>query len=152
LVGAGPPAGRNGDVKQPQVNGELAAMLIPVAQHDVAEELAARLDEDFASASYQTPGFSHCRIVKFWEQTANCGDALLEFVQYLLTIRGLGKIRKVGRRHRIVLYDSNSSSGDEREVVRKLSCRHGFFVWLPSQLVFRQAFQESARDGGLYFE
>src|SRR5712675_2773462 len=43
LVGAGSPACRHGDVQHAQIDAKLAAVLIPVAEHDVAQELAARL-------------------------------------------------------------------------------------------------------------
>ena len=46
FVGAGAPAGGDGNAENAQVNAELAAMLIPVAEHDVAEKESARLDED----------------------------------------------------------------------------------------------------------
>src|SRR6266849_3595879 len=74
LVGAGAPACRHCDVEQTQVNAELAAMLIPVTEHDIAQELGTRLHEDFAPTGNQAPCFVHVGVIEFWQQLANRGD------------------------------------------------------------------------------
>src|SRR2546429_1806894 len=62
---------RDGDVEQTQIDAELAAMLIPVAKHDVAQELAARLCQDFMPLADHAPGFSHAGIIEPRQQVAN---------------------------------------------------------------------------------
>src|SRR5438046_1445780 len=57
LIGAGAPACRDGNVQHPEIDAELAAMLVPVAEEDVAEEEAARLREQFFLAGEEAPGF-----------------------------------------------------------------------------------------------
>ena len=55
LIGAGTPTGGDGNTEDAQVHAELAAMLVPVTEHDVTQELAARLSEDLAAADRQSP-------------------------------------------------------------------------------------------------
>src|SRR5258708_36779730 len=47
------------DIEQTQVDTELAAMLVPMAEHDVANKSFARLSHHFVTASYHLPCFFH---------------------------------------------------------------------------------------------
>src|SRR6266853_6722406 len=92
LVGAGSPACRHGDVQHAQIDAKLAAVLIPVAEHDVAQELAARLSEDLAAADGQSPAFAHAGIVSFRKRIADGGDTFIEGFQDFLAAGRLGEI------------------------------------------------------------
>src|SRR4030095_9708088 len=127
-------------------------MLIPVTEHHVAQEQPARLGQNFASASDQAPGFLHAGVVKLWEQASHGGDAFVEFVEDFLPACGLREVGEVGSLGRIVLDELENATGHKGQMVSELSSRHGFFVRLPSQLVFRQTLQKFARDWRLYFE
>ena len=67
FVGAGPPACRHSDIEHAQVHAELAAMLVPVAEHDVSQELRSRLSQDLPSTGNDAPGFPHCRVIELWQ-------------------------------------------------------------------------------------
>src|SRR2546429_7043378 len=93
-------------------------MLIPVAKHDVAQELAARLCQDFMPLANHAPGFSHAGIIEPRQQVANSGDT---FVKGLEDFLAAGRLRKIGKFRRlcgIVLHEANCAAGDEGEMVR----------------------------------
>src|SRR5215472_1280012 len=121
-------------------------MLIPVAEHNVAHEFSPRLDQDVTSTSDKAPGLAHAGIIKLWKQVSNSSDTLFVFCEDFLQACWLREIGEIRRLHGIALNDANYAAGNESEMIGKLSCRHGFFVRLPGQLVFRKALQKSARD------
>src|SRR5260370_37832189 len=103
FVGAGTPTCGHRDVQQPEVNAELAAMLVPVAQHDVTEKRGPRLRQDFPFAGNQAPGFRHGVVVEFRQEGAYRSDTLVESLQDLRAAGGLAEIGKIRRLRRVVL-------------------------------------------------
>src|SRR5688500_10836854 len=55
FVGAGAVDRRDRHAQQPQVDGELAAMVVPVVEHDVAQHRHAREGEQLAVALHHRP-------------------------------------------------------------------------------------------------
>src|ERR1700752_1655262 len=143
FVGAGSPAGRDGRIEQAQIDTELAAMLVPVAEHDVAHELSSGLGQDISSARNHPPHFPHAGVAELWQQIANRGDTLFIFCEDFLAASRLRKAGEIGCLHRVILNEANYSARNEGEMISKLSGGHGFFVRLPGQLVFRKALQKS---------
>ena len=92
LVGAGTPTGGDGNTEEAQVHAELAAMLIPVTEHDVTQELAARLSEDLAAADGQSPGFVHAGVVRVRKALTNGGDALRKGLEDFVAASGLWEV------------------------------------------------------------
>src|SRR5437762_14249725 len=126
-------------------------MLIPMAEHDVAQKLSARLSENFSLFGKHSPCFLHPGVIEFWQQVANRGDAVVEGLENFLTAGWLREVGKVGRLRGIFLHEANDSAGHERPMVGKLSCRRGLFVWLPCEFVFGRTCQKSPSDGGMRF-
>src|SRR5580704_2924813 len=91
LVSARSPASRHGHLEHSQVHAELAAVLVPVAKHHVAEKLRARFGENVLSAGNHTPGFLHCRVIEAWQQAPHCGNTVLKGLEDLLAARWLWK-------------------------------------------------------------
>src|ERR1051325_5065782 len=127
-------------------------MLVPVVEHDVANELGAGHSKHFLVALDHAPGFSHLRVVKFRQQIPDGRYAFFKLVQNFLPASRLRKAGKVGCGGRAVLYELDYASGHKSEMESKLSSRHGFFVRLPGQAVFRQTLQKFARNRSLLFE
>src|SRR5690348_15261449 len=155
LVGAGAPTGRDSDVEHAQIHAELAAMLVPVAEHDVADEVRTRLGDHFPSAGGDAPRFIHRCVVELGKEGSHGFDAFLKFVQDFLAAGWLRKairVGEVGRLCGIVLHEANDSARNGREVIRELASRHRLVVRLPGELVFGKALDESPRDWGLCFE
>src|SRR5258708_20583373 len=100
LVCTGAPACGDGDIEQPEIDAELAAMLVPVAEEDVAEEEAARLREQFFLAGEEAPGFRHRGVAEFRQEVAHRGDAVAEGVQDFLGGGCVWGGRTIGGSHR----------------------------------------------------
>ena len=126
-------------------------MLVPMAEHDVAQELPARLGQDFLSVDNQPPCLAHCRVVEPGQHVAHCRDALFKGIQYFLTAGWLGKAKTRSLRW-IVLHEADNSARYYSEMIRKLPGRHGFFMRLPGQLIVRQPLDKFPRDSRLYFK
>jgi len=152
FVGTRSPTGRNRNVENPEIHAKLAAVLIPVTEHDVPKEFSARLSEDLVAAGNQTPSFLHARVVYLGEDVPNCCDAFLEFVEDFLAACGLGKTGEIRSLGRIVLHELNHSARHVSQVIGKLASGHGFFVRLPGEFVFGEAFQKFSGDRRLDFE
>src|SRR5215469_6682286 len=71
LVRTWSPTCRHRDVQQTQIDAELAAMLIPVAEHDVAQELRPRLGQHFTSSRDHAPGFLHAGVITIRKRRAH---------------------------------------------------------------------------------
>jgi hypothetical protein len=78
FVGAGPPARGHGNVEYAQIHAELAAVLVPVAEHDVAQELRSRLGQDFPSVVNHAPRLPHCHLVELWQQVSHRRDTFFK--------------------------------------------------------------------------
>src|SRR5438477_8178252 len=151
LVGTGSPACGHGDVEHTQVHAELAAMLVPVAEHDVAQEFSARLGQDFLLTGKESPGFPHCRIVECRQRAPHRGNAFLEGLKNFVTACRLRKL-EIGSLSWIFLHGADHPSGNNCEMIGKLASGHGLLVRLPRQLVFGQPLQKFPSDGRLYFK
>src|SRR5690242_2801093 len=127
-------------------------MLVPVAEHDVAQEFPSRLHENILTTGNQAPSLPHCSIVEFWQQIPHRRDALVEGLQDLSAACRLRKVGKIWSWRWIVLYSAHDSAGNEGKMVGELAGRHGFLVRLARQLIFRQALQKFPRDRRLYFK
>src|SRR5262249_54865261 len=139
------------DIQDAKVNAKLAAVLIPVAEHDVAEKESTGLSKDFLAAEVQAPGFIHMCVGRLGKLGADGSDGFVENLEQLLTICGLRKV-EIGLGLGVGVDETDHASGYESQVIGELAGGHGFFMRLPSVLVFREAFDESAGDGGLGFE
>src|SRR5215467_6702386 len=62
FIGAGAPAGGDGNIQDTKVDAELAAVLIPVAEHDIAKKEPARLSQNFFAADTEAPDLVHVRV------------------------------------------------------------------------------------------
>ena len=105
-------------------------MLIPVAEHYVAQEQAARLGQDFFSAGDQAPGFVHGLVVECGQDRANGSNALVECLEHFLAGGRFGEI-EIGSLGRIVLRKLNDASGNQGEVEGELAGGQGFLMRLP---------------------
>src|ERR1700751_4941376 len=92
LVGAGTPTGGNGNTEEAQVHAELAAMLIPVTEHDVTQELGGRLSEDLAAADSQSPDLVHAGVVGLREALTHGGYAVSEDLENFIAASGLREV------------------------------------------------------------
>jgi hypothetical protein len=151
FVRARPPTCRHGNIEQPQVHAKLTPMLVPMAEHDVTQELPARLGQDFLSIDNQTPCLAHCGVVEGWQHTSHCRNALFEGIQYFLAAGRLWKAKTRTLRW-IALHKADNSAGHEGEMIRELPGRHGFFMRLPIQLIVRQPLKKLPCDSRLYFK
>src|SRR5205807_10217649 len=121
LIGAGSPTSGDSHIQQAQVNAKLATMLVPVAEHDVAQKLTARLSKNFVPLANHAPRFVHVGVIEFGKQVANGHNVFVEGFQNLLTARGLREAGELGRLRRIVLHEANDAPGNESELVGELS-------------------------------
>src|ERR1700747_346101 len=107
-------------------------MLIPVAEHDVAQELGSRLCEHFAFAADHAPGFRHRSVIQFRKFAADRGDAFFKLLKNLAPAGWLRKPRKLWSRCWIRLHEADDATGHKGQMIGQLPGRHGLFVWLPS--------------------
>src|SRR5687767_8369282 len=63
-------------VQQPQIDEQLAAMVVPVVQHDGAHERRSRHGENVPAPALETPGFAHALIVESAERALRPGHAV----------------------------------------------------------------------------
>src|ERR1700722_12181549 len=83
LIGARPPRRGHRRAAHPQIHAELPTVLIPVAQHDVAQQLRPRLHHEFLVARHPPPRFVHRRVVPLRQYAAHGSDALVVLLQDL---------------------------------------------------------------------
>ena len=83
IVGAGAPARRHRHIEKTQVHAELAAMLVPVVQHDIAHEFRPRQLEDHPIAGDEAPRFRHGGVIEPRQKLACRPHALVEFLEDL---------------------------------------------------------------------
>src|SRR5438876_10857070 len=102
-------------------------MLVPMAEHDIAQELPPGLGQDFLSIDNQAPCFAHCRVIELRQQAPHCRDALFKRIEYLLAARWLWKV-KTWRLRWVVLHEADNSAWHEGEMVCELPGRHGFLM------------------------
>src|ERR1051325_9620700 len=98
-------------------------MLVPVVEHDVANELGAGHSKHFLVALDHAPGFSHLRVVKFRQPISDGGNASFKLVQIFLPASRLRKAVKVGCGARAVLSELDCASGHKSEMESNLSSR-----------------------------
>ena len=89
FVGAGAVDGGDGDLEEAQVDGELAAVVIPVVEHDVADQLDAGNREDFLAICLQAPGRGGCGFGQAFDELLGGLYAAFEGVENLFLIFGL---------------------------------------------------------------
>src|SRR5256885_5735495 len=122
FIGAGAPARRNGHIENSQINAELAAVLIPVIEHDVADKLRAGHGQYFLVALNHAPDLMELSVVHLRQQISDGGHAFFKFGQNFLFGCRLGKAGKIRSRRRTVLYELNYAAGHKSEVISELSC------------------------------
>jgi hypothetical protein len=69
---------RHRQVEHAQIDAELAAMLVPVVQHDIAKELRTRLGKHLAPVRNHAPRSLHGGIVALRKSRANGSDTFFE--------------------------------------------------------------------------
>jgi hypothetical protein len=124
-------------------------MVVPVVQHDRAEQRRARHAHQHLIAALQGPHFHRLPIVHPAEQRARVRQALLERRHEFR--RGLG-CRLDELRWRVESgpsRDLGHAAGHGRDVQRELAQRHRFRVRLPSEFGIRHALEHP--PGGLRF-
>ena len=151
LIGARSPACGHSHVEQAQIDAELAAVLVPVTEHHIAQEPAARHGKNFLIAGDQAPGLLHRVIIKGGKHLAYRCDAVVQQIEHLLNAGRLRKL-KIGRLYGAGLHEANDIARYGGEVVGELPCGERFCVRLPGQFVRRKPLQESACDGRLRFK
>ena len=152
FVGAGSPGGGYGDIEEAQVDTELAAVLIPVIEHDVAEELRARDGQEFGIAAQHAPGFLHAGIVELRQQGSDRRDTLVVRGEDFAKAGRLRNAGEIGGLLRVLLNEADNASWHAGEMQSELAGGHRFCVRLPGEFVFRQAFEEFAGKRGLGFK
>ena len=152
FVGARSPTGGDGDIEHAEVDAELAAVLVPVVQHNIAQELHSWLYGEFPFACHQAPGFVHGCVVVAGEEFAYRNDAFVEGFQDFGTALRLGELEFGGYLGGIVCDEARHPTGDESEMKGELASCHRFGVRLPGEFVFGQTLEEAPSDGRLGFE
>ena len=153
FVGAGAVDGGDGDLEEAQVDGELAAVVIPVVEHDVADQLDARDREDFLAICFQAPGCGGCGFGQAFDELLGGLYAALEGVENLFLIFGLlrGEGGRIDFVH-VVLGDPGDAGWDGGNVIRELAEGHGFRVRRPVEFVGWDAIENAAGGGGFSLE
>ena len=153
FVGAGAVDGRHGDVKQAQVDRELAAVVVKVIEHDVADEFHARDREDLLTFCREPPDRGSLRLGQALDELFGGLFARLEGIEDFLLIfwllrRERGWIDFVD----IVLRDPRDTPGNTSDMAGEFADGHGFCVRRPGEFVGRDAFENAAGGCGFSME
>src|SRR5258705_8035578 len=134
LVGARAVDRRHRHTDLPEVHGELAAVVIPVVQHDRAQYRADRDRHDLPVAIHHAP---HLREVGFVQSPKNLARLLETLVESRNQLGGARRARLLELRHRKRrdLRDLGDRARDRRDVQRELTERHRPVVRLPAQTI-----------------
>ena len=153
FVGAGAVDGRDGDVEQAQVDRKLAAVVVQVVEHDVADELDARDRENLLTFCREAPDCGGLRFAKaldvlfggFFARFEGVEDFLLIF--WLLRGEG-GRIDFVD----VILRDARDTAGNSGDMAGEFADAHGFCVRRPGEFVGWDALENATRGGGFSME
>lgn len=149
FVGAGAVDGWDGNVEKAQVDGELAAVVIEVVEHDVAYQLNPRDGENFLAVRAEAPDSGRVLLGQIFEIMLGGLHAGLEGIEDFLFIFWLRGNKAVGPDlvHLFLRNDANTA-GDAGDVVREFAERHGFGVRRPVEFVGGNAVEDAAGGGG----
>jgi hypothetical protein len=111
-------------VKHAQVNAELTAVLIPVVEHDVPQELNPGHCQKFSITLEHAPGLLHAGIVALGQQASDGGDALLECIENFSKTGWLWYLAEIGHLCGVLLYESDNASWYAGDMQSELSSRH----------------------------
>ena len=125
FVCAGTPARRHGDIEQTQVDAQLAAMLVHVAEHDVAEKVGAGLLHHDAITELENPGFFHCSVAEAGQKAAHGCSVLVKGRQNFVERCRLRKIEFARSLCGIVLDEMQDSRRHAGDVKRQLPSGQG---------------------------
>jgi hypothetical protein len=153
FVGAGAVDRGDGDLEQAEVDGELAAVVIPVVEHDVADELDSWDRQDFVAVCFQAPGRGGSGFGQALDELLGGFYAVFEGIEDFFFIFGLlrGESGGIDFVH-VVLGDARDAGGDAGDVMGKFADRHRFRVRRPSEFVSWDAVENAAGGGGFSME
>src|SRR5437867_3151202 len=151
LVGARPIDRWHRHVQQPQVHGQLTAVVNPMVHHDRPDEHRFRHGHQRLTARFGGPRPLEAFVAQLPELFLHGLDALI--------VRRKD-VRGRRRRWRLLALElgdilaapAGNDAGARRDVQRQLAERHRFGMRLPRKLVGRHALEHAARRTGLVVE
>lgn len=153
FVGAGAVDRGDGDLEQAEVDGELAAVMVEVVEHDVADEFDTRHRDDFFASCREAPGRGGCGFGQAFDEFLRGFGAGLECVEDFLLVSGLRGSKRGGIDFvYIVLRDARDAARDAGDVIRQFADGHGFGVRRPVEFIGGDAIENAAGGGGFSLE
>ena len=143
----------DGNVEQAEINAELAAMVIPMVEHNAPQKRRARHGQQRVPAIDDPERVAHTSVVDRGQCFSNVGGASIQRFQNVAKRSGLRSPAAEVRQRRLVGFrEAQNAFGCFGDVQGELADGHRLFVRLPSKLPLGYTFDKRSRCAELLFE